>query len=116
MNIEEVREYCLSLPHVTEDLFHPEWLTFRIEGKWFVLIWLNAPQPTIEVKLPPQIGEELRERFEGINPGYHMNKKHWNDIWIESGFTEEQIKKWIKTSYDLVTAGSHKNKEREKHK
>ena len=103
MNIEEVREYCLMLPGVTEDMpYGPDWLIFRIEGKIFLHIWLEAPIPAIAVKLPPDEGEELRDKYNGINPAYHLNKQHWNDIWIESGFTDGQIKGWIDESYNLV--------------
>lgn len=104
MDIEQVRDYCLSLPGVTEDLFAPEWLSFRIGGKWFVCIWLEAPEPTVAVKLPPSQGQELREQYRGIRPAYHLNKVHWNDLYIASGLNEQLIRQLIKTSYDLVSA------------
>lgn len=102
MNIEEVRDYCLSLPEVTEEMFAPEWLCFRIGGKWFLCSWLEAPETTVAVKLPPAQGQELRERYCGIRPAYHFNKVHWNDLYIESGLDSKLICELIKTSYDLV--------------
>ena len=103
MNIEEVRDYALSLGNATEELFAENWISFRIAGKWFLLIQLDAPEPRIAVKLPPEAGLALREEFDGVRPAYHMNKKHWNDLYLdmlEWGFVREQILK----SYNLVAA------------
>ena len=102
MNIEEVREYCLTLPYVTEDEFCPEVITFRIEGKWFMLLWLNAPEPRVAVKCDPTIAIELRESYRGIEPAYHMNKRMWNDLYMNRDLEDDDVKKWIKHSYDEV--------------
>ena len=103
MNIEEVRDYARSLGNVTEELFAENWISFRIAGKWFLLIQLDAPEPRIAVKLPPEIGLALREEFDSVRPAYHMNKKHWNDLYLDmldDAFVREQILK----SYNLVAA------------
>lgn len=103
MNIEEVRDYCLSLPGAKEDMpYGPDWLIFRIEGKIFLHMRLDIPDTTIAIKLPPEEGEELREKYDSITPAYHLNKKHWNDIRIERVFSVSQIKHWIDESYNLV--------------
>ncbi len=103
MNIEQVREYALRLPGVTEDMpYGPDWLIFRIEGKIFLHIWLEAPEKTCAVKLKPEVGAELREKYEAIRPAYHLNKVHWSDILLENYFSDEQIQKWILDSYQLV--------------
>lgn len=102
MNIEEVREYCLTLPYVTEDEFFPGIITFRIEGKWFLMMWLEAPEPRVAVKCDPALAIELRERYRGVEPAYHMNKKMWNDLYLERDLDEEEIRKWIRHSYDEV--------------
>ena len=102
MNVEEVRAYALSLsPDVTEDLFADEWISWRIGGKWFLLMQLDAPEPRVAVKLPPETGLVLREQYSGVHPAYHMNKRHWNDLYLNrlpDGFVKEQIK----VSYNLV--------------
>lgn len=101
MNIEDVRDYALTLGGVTEELFAENWISFRIAGKWFLLIQLDAPEPRIAVKLPPETGSALREEFAGVQPAYHMNKVHWNDLYLdmlEDGFVREQIRR----SYALV--------------
>lgn len=104
MDIIEVREYALGLQGATEEIFAEQWLSFRIEGKWFLLMQLEAEEPRIAVKLPPDIGEELRERMPGVRPAYHMNKRHWNDLYLAqlpSDFVREQIY----LSYRTVIAG-----------
>ena len=104
MNVEEVRTYALSLSQqVTEDLFADEWISFRIGGKWFLLMQLDAPEPRVAVKLPPETGLVLREQYNGVQPAYHMNKRHWNDLYLNrlpNGFVKEQIK----ASYNLVVS------------
>lgn len=101
MNIEEVRAYCLTLPSVTEDMpYGPDCVVFRIERKIFLHISLE--RRLIAIKLRPERGEELRERYDAITPAWHMNKKHWNDIVIENTFSNETVEEWIKESYDLV--------------
>lgn len=88
MNIEEVRKYCLSLPDTEEAMpYGKDWDAFRVGGKIFLHICLEVPIPTIAVKLLPERGEELREEYNAFSPAFHLNKKHWNDIFIEGSFT-----------------------------
>lgn len=106
MNTEEVREYCLSLPGVTEDSpYGPDMIVFRIEGKIFLHLPLEYAEPRISIKLPPEEGQRLRVKYEAVSAGYHLNKIHWNDILIEHTFDAEQIEKWIVESYNLVISG-----------
>lgn len=109
MDIEEVREYALSLSNATEDLFAENWISFRIGGKWFLLMQLDAPQPRIAVKLPPEEGSMLREQYEGIQPAYHMNKTHWNDLYLEQ-LDNSLIRQLILRSYQLVASRLSKRK------
>ena len=103
MNIEQVREYCLTLPGVTEDSpYGPDMIVYRIEGKIFLHLPLEYADPRISIKLPPEKGQELRERYDAIRAAYHLNKIHWNDIFIEDTFSSDQIKNWILESYNLV--------------
>lgn len=102
MSIEDVREYALTLPGATEDMpYGPDWLIFRIEGKIFLHIWLESPEPTCAVKLQPEVGLTLREHFDGVRPAYHLNKAHWNDIYLEL-IDDELTNQWIRQSYELV--------------
>jgi predicted DNA-binding protein (MmcQ/YjbR family) len=103
MNIEEVRTYCLALPGVTEDMpYGPDWVVFRIEGKIFVHVDLERKPTIIAIKLVPEHGEELRDRYDAITPAWHMNKKHWNDVIIENRISDGLIKELINESYGLV--------------
>ena len=88
MNIEQVREYTLSLPGVTEDqAFGEDILNFRLEGKIFVCLWLGGGRngmkdgvSRIALKLLPDRNIELREQFSAVTPAFHWNKKNWSDI------------------------------------
>lgn len=102
MNIEEVREYAMALPGVEEDMpYGPDWLIFRIEGKIFLHIRLEAPESVCAVKLDPDEGEELREHYDGIRPAYHLNKTHWNDLYLEM-LDDRLVKTLIEKSYMIV--------------
>ena len=102
MNIEQAREYALSLDaKVEEVLFAGQWVSWRVGGKWFMLMQLDAPEPRVAVKLPPEMGEELRERHAGIRPAYHMNKKHWNDLYLNE-LDDELVRELINESYKLI--------------
>ena len=103
MNIEEVREFCLSLPGVTEDSpYGPDMIVFRIEGKIFLHLPLEYADPRICIKLPPEKGVDLRERYSAIRGAFHLNKTHWNEILIEHTFYREQLESWIVESYQIV--------------
>jgi predicted DNA-binding protein (MmcQ/YjbR family) len=103
MNIEELREYCLSKPNVTEDTpFDETTLAFKIGGKIFALTNIKSLPTRVNLKCEPQRAIELREKYpDVIIPGYHMNKKHWNTIYIEE-MTNESMSELIDHSYELV--------------
>ena len=104
MNVEEVRNYALSLDeNVTEELFAEQWVSWRIAGKWFLLMQLDTPEPRVAVKLPPATGVALREQYEGVRPAYHMNKTHWSDLYLNQ-LDNDFIKEQIKASYSLVAS------------
>ena len=104
MDIESVREFALSLnTEVTEELFAQQWISWRICGKWFMLMQLDAPEPRVAVKLPPEVGLSLRERYIGVSPAYHMNKTHWNDLYLNQ-LEDEFVKEQIIASYNLVVS------------
>jgi predicted DNA-binding protein (MmcQ/YjbR family) len=103
MNIEEIRDYCLSLPEVEETLpFGPDVLVYKVNGKVFLLLPLETDELRLNVKCNPERALELREQYDCVLPGYHMNKKHWNTIVIDGTIPETLIRSWIDHSYDLV--------------
>jgi predicted DNA-binding protein (MmcQ/YjbR family) len=111
MDLESFREYCLNKPHVTEGTpFGEDVLVFKVGGKMFALAALDEVPATANLKCDPDLALELRDRYEQVRPGYHMNKKHWNTVEIESGIPEPELRKMIDHSYDLVLKGLPKAK------
>ena len=109
MNIEEIREYCLAKPGVTEDMpFGEDTLVFRVGGKLFLLTSLSEGD-RFNVKCDPERAIELREQHTDIQPGYHMNKKHWNTVYTNGTLSRRQICDMIDHSYDLVLKSLPKN-------
>lgn len=106
MNIEELREYCISKKGVTESLpFGPETLVFKVMDKVFLLADLESRPLQFNVKCDPEKAIELREHYTCVKPGYHMNKKHWNTIFIEGSVSVKLLQNWIMDSYNLVVSG-----------
>jgi len=103
MNIESLREYCLSKPGVEETLpFGPDTLVFKVDGKVFLLVGLDEERLRFNVKCDPDKAVELREEYPCVQPGYHMNKKHWNTIIVDGSVSSRKLKEWIDWSYELV--------------
>lgn len=102
MNIEEIRDYCLAKPGVTEDMpFGEDTLVFRVGEKLFLLTSISRSSQ-FNVKCDPELAVELRERNSEVQPGYHMNKKHWNTVHTDGNLTRKQLCDMIDHSYDLV--------------
>lgn len=102
MNIEELRDYCISLPDVTEGFpFDETTLVFKVNGKMFLLTDLEGPL-SINVKCEPEKAVELRMQHESVKPGYHMNKSTWNTVEIDGSINDKELYQWIRDSYDLV--------------
>jgi predicted DNA-binding protein (MmcQ/YjbR family) len=103
MNIEELRQYCLAKSGVSEDFpFDNETLVFRVAGKLFLLTSINAHPFRFNAKCDPERAEELRGQYDSIQPGYHMNKKHWNTIYADGSIPKKLVLELIDHSYELV--------------
>jgi predicted DNA-binding protein (MmcQ/YjbR family) len=103
MNIETLRAYCLAKPAVEETLpFGPDTLVFKVAGKVFLLTGLDSDPLSFNVKCDPDLAVELRERYDAVKPGYHMNKKHWNTVTVDGSVSGKLIREWIDHSYELV--------------
>lgn len=102
MNIEELRDYCLSKPGATEGLpFGEETLVFKVGEKIFLLVGLTGGN-RFNVKCDPERAITLREQYEEIIPGYHMNKKHWNTVYMNGRLNFKQLHELIDHSYELI--------------
>src|SRR3989475_7560728 len=103
MDVGSFREYCLGKVAVTEGTpFGEDVLVFKVSGKMFALVALDEVPATANLKCDPDLALELRDRYEQVRPGYHMNKKHWNTVEIEGGLPDAELRKMIDHSYDLV--------------
>ncbi len=113
MNIEELREYCLSLKGVEEKMpFDDKVLVFTVKDKMFCLTDIEDYE-FVNLKCNPEKAIELREQYNEVTPGYHMNKKHWNSVKPEGRISNQLMKKWILDSYHLVVAGLPKKVQKE---
>lgn len=104
MTLEDFRAHCLKKPGFSEDFpFGPEVLVFRVGGKIFALLDVDAFE-SVNLKCDPERAVELRERYEGIKPGYHMNKQHWNTVDAQGGVPGKLLLELADHSYELVKA------------
>jgi predicted DNA-binding protein (MmcQ/YjbR family) len=111
MDLESFREYCLSKRAATEDTpFGEDTLVFKVGGKMFALASLDEVPARANLKCDPDLALELRDRYEEVQPGYHMSKKHWNTVQLEGAIPPVEIRQMIDRSYDLVVAGLPKAK------
>ncbi len=109
MDIESLRDYCLSKPGAEEALpFGPDNLVYKVNGKIFLITGLDQEQLSFNVKCDPELAIELREKYSCVIPGYHMNKKHWNTIVVDGSVSVKQLKEWINHSYELVVGKKKK--------
>ncbi|MBK9190675.1 MAG: MmcQ/YjbR family DNA-binding protein [Crocinitomicaceae bacterium] len=112
MTLDEFVEFCFAKPGVTDHFpFDENTLVFKVMGKMFALADAENFQ-SINLKCDPELAIELREKYNAVKPGYHMNKTHWNTVHVNSDASDREIFKWINHSYDLV-AKSLTKKQRE---
>ena len=113
MNIEDLRDYCLLKPAVTEGLpFGEDTLVFKVAGKMFLLTSISQGN-SFNVKCDPELAIELREKHPEVQPGYHMNKKMWNTVYMDGTLTRRQLLDMIDHSYNEVVKGLPKKTQAE---
>ncbi|MBX7225695.1 MAG: MmcQ/YjbR family DNA-binding protein [Chitinophagales bacterium] len=106
MNIEELREYCIRKPFVTEEFpFGPDVIVYKVKGKMFLLLPLDTDVLQFNCKNLPDENIALRENYAAIQPGYHMAKKHWNTIICDGTLDDSQILTFVDISFKLVVEG-----------
>jgi predicted DNA-binding protein (MmcQ/YjbR family) len=105
VNLDAYRNHCLSKKGVTEEFpFDENVLVFKVMGKLFALTDITTFE-SINLKVDPEKGVELREQFAAVVPGYHMNKKHWITVLMDGSIPPKMLLKWTDESYDLVVSG-----------
>ena len=109
MNLEAFRKHCLYKKGVTEEFpFGEETLVYKVMGKMFALTDLESFE-SVNLKVDPEVGEELREKYASVQPGYHMNKKHWVTVLMDNSIPDKLVLKWIDNSYELVASALTKS-------
>lgn len=109
MNVEDIRAHALAKAGVEEGFpFGESALVFKVNNKMFLLLSLYSQPLQFNVKCDPERAIELREEYSCIQPGYHMNKRHWNTVIIDHSLTNKQLKELIDHSYNLVTKSKKK--------
>jgi predicted DNA-binding protein (MmcQ/YjbR family) len=109
LNIEAYRSYCLSFKGVTEEFpFGDTTLVYKVMGKMFALTGIES-FASINLKVDPEIGADLRERYSAVQPGYHMNKKHWITVLMDGSIPDKLICQWTERSYQLVASALTKS-------
>ncbi|MCH5217559.1 MAG: MmcQ/YjbR family DNA-binding protein [Muribaculaceae bacterium] len=116
MNIEDFRNYCLSLPQAKENApwTEPQYqnlITFTVADKWFCL--LDIENKFCDVKCSPENVEELQATYKGVQPAWHMNKTHWIKIVLDSDVPENEIESLVKQAYELIVKSLTKSKRQE---
>lgn len=103
MNVEDVRAFYLHLPHVSEGFpFDDNTLVFKVGSKMFGYAPLEREEPYLVLKCEPERAIQLREHYEAVEGAYHMNKKHWNGIYLNRDLGKDEILDLVQHSYDLV--------------
>jgi predicted DNA-binding protein (MmcQ/YjbR family) len=105
IDLDALRRYCLKKEgNISEEFPFDEYvLVFKVNGKIFILISTDAHPVTINLKCEPERAIELREQYPSVEPGYHMNKKHWNTVTLDGSIPPKEIFAMIDHSYDLVS-------------
>jgi predicted DNA-binding protein (MmcQ/YjbR family) len=102
MNIEDFRNYCVQKPGTTEEFpFDNQTLVFKVGGRMYALCDIDQFE-SINLKCDPELAVQLREEFDAVCPGYHMNKKHWNTVIFDGTINDRLILEWTDLSYQLV--------------
>lgn len=103
MNIEEIREYCITKTGVTEGFpFNDTALVFKVSGKMFALLDLSEDSRGITLKCDPELAIELREQYPEVTAAWHFNKQHWNTVDLSGNVDQRRLREWIDHSYELV--------------
>src|SRR5690606_38427807 len=106
MTITDLYDICTDYRGVTDSFpFDKDTLVFKVGGKMFLLTGLSGWEngnPSVNIKCDPERALELREEYAAVQPGYHMNKKHWNTVFVHQDLPLSEIKKLIDHSYGLI--------------
>ncbi len=101
LSYEDVRAYCLSRPAAVEEFpFGPDVRVFKVMGKMFALMPVDTL--SISLKCDPVLAQMQRDTYPAVQPGYHLNKRHWNSVTVDGTIADDEIEEMIRHSYDLI--------------
>jgi predicted DNA-binding protein (MmcQ/YjbR family) len=101
-----LRKWCLARPGATEEFPFGEGVSvFKVAGKMFALSSLGSRPLKVSLKCEPELAHQLRRSYPAIQPGYHLNKRHWNTVTLDGSLPDELVRDMLEDSYDLVVAG-----------
>jgi predicted DNA-binding protein (MmcQ/YjbR family) len=103
LDLEKLRLHCLGKPGAVEGHpFGPGALVIKVGGKIFAIIAEGADPLRVSLKCEPEIAVAVRRKYAAVEPGYHLNKRHWNTVTLDGSVDDEQVLEWVDDSYDLV--------------
>src|SRR3954469_21492818 len=103
MDAAGLRRWCLAQKGAVEEFpFTDEHSVFKVGGKMFAICALGRTPLDVSVKCEPELAVQLRDTYEAIRPGYHLNKRHWNTITIDGSLPDQLVRDLVQDSYDLV--------------
>jgi predicted DNA-binding protein (MmcQ/YjbR family) len=106
MKTDKIALYLMKFPQTTEEQpFGPDTDVYKVAGKIFAIISPDDTPPAISLKCDPIIAIELRDEYESVIPGYHLNKSHWNTVMLDDSVPDDELKKMISHSYEQVVSG-----------
>jgi predicted DNA-binding protein (MmcQ/YjbR family) len=106
MDLATLYQHCMAKPGATDGYpFGSGALVCKVHQKMFALIADEADPLTISLKCEPELAAVLRETHEAVEPGYHLNKRHWNTVHVDGTVPDAELRAWIEDSYDLVVEG-----------
>lgn len=101
-----LRRCCLSMPEAYEEFpFGPETSVFKVRGKMFALSGLERKPLEVSVKCDPELAEQLRHAYDAVQPGFHLNKRHWNTVTLDGTVEDRLVHDMVEDSWDLVVDG-----------
>ena len=106
MDLSDLSDFVAMLPgSVEEQPFGPQVDVFKVAGRIFAILSTDEGPERISLKCEPTLALDLRDRYDAVQPGYHLNKQHWNTVLLDGSIGDDEIRAMVRHSYDRVVAG-----------